>query len=74
MLPATQKHSEKLVRIATEFGISVVQEIAAEALKHKPGMSLINFVKVLDKYVENMDQNITTQTSIVTPPPSNKPS
>ena len=74
MLPTTQRHSEKLVQEATKFGISVVQEIAAEALKTKPGMKLIDFVKVLDTYAENTSKHISANTVLVTPPPSSNPS
>ena len=43
---------QKMVFAATEVGIAVVQEIAEEALKRKPGLSLKEFTKVLDKYLE----------------------
>ena len=43
---------QKMVFAATEVGIAVVQEIAEEALKRKPGLSLKEFTKVLDKYIE----------------------
>ena len=42
---------EKMVAATTEFGIHIVQSIAAETLKHKPGMSLQQFTKVLDEYI-----------------------
>ena len=41
----------KLVHIATEMGIGVVQEIAEETVKRKPGMSVKEFMKVLDEYL-----------------------
>jgi len=41
----------KLVHIATEMGIGVVQEIAEETVKRKPGMSVKEFMKVLDQYL-----------------------
>lgn len=46
------KLTERLVLTATEFGISVVQSIAAETLKTKPGLSLKDFTHVLDRYTE----------------------
>ena len=52
--------SKKMVFAATEMGIEVVQEIAAETLKRKPGMSVKEFTKVLDQYLEkqrSMQQN-----------------
>ncbi len=44
--------SKKMVFAATEMGIEVVQEIAAETLKRKPGMSVKEFTKILDQYLE----------------------
>ncbi len=69
MLPTTQKNSEKIVLEATKFGISVVQEIAAQVLTQKPGMSLKEFTKVLDKYVGNIHASTSIETTIITPPP-----
>ena len=40
-----------MVDSATEMGIAVVQEIAAETIKRKPGMSVKEFTKVLDEYL-----------------------
>jgi hypothetical protein len=42
---------EKMVDSATEMGIAVVQDIAVEVLKRKPGMSVKEFTKVLDDYL-----------------------
>jgi hypothetical protein len=44
--------SQKVVFAATEMGIEIVQEIAVEALKRKPGMSIKEFMQVLDQYLE----------------------
>ncbi len=44
--------SQKLVFAVTETGIEIVQEIAAETLKIKPGLSLKEFTKVLDNYLK----------------------
>ena len=41
----------RMVHVATEMGISVVQEIATETLKRKPGCSVKEFTKILDEYV-----------------------
>tara|TARA_B100001964_G_C14072507_1_gene526518 strand:+ start:512 stop:802 length:291 start_codon:yes stop_codon:yes gene_type:complete len=52
--------SQKMVFAATEMGIEIVQEIAIETLKRKPGMSVKEFTKVLDQYLEkqrSMQQN-----------------
>tara|TARA_Y100001951_G_scaffold41368_1_gene32751 strand:+ start:487 stop:735 length:249 start_codon:yes stop_codon:yes gene_type:complete len=43
----------KLVHFATELGIGIVQEIAAETIKRKPGLSVKEFTKILDEYLEN---------------------
>jgi len=45
--------SQKVVFAATEMGIEIVQEIAVEALKKKPGMTIKEFMQILDQYVEN---------------------
>lgn len=44
--------SQKLVFAVTETGIEIVQEIAAETLKIKPGLSLKEFTKILDDYLK----------------------
>jgi len=41
----------RMVYVATEMGISVVQEIITETLKRKPGCSVKDFAKILDEYV-----------------------
>ena len=41
----------KLVHNATEMGFGIVQEIAVETLKRKPGCSVKEFLKVLDDYL-----------------------
>ena len=43
--------SKNVVFAVTEMGIEIVQEIAAETLKRKPGMSVKEFTKVLDDYL-----------------------
>ena len=43
---------EKSIFIATEVGFAVVQELAAETLKRKPGLSLKEFTKIMDQYLE----------------------
>tara|TARA_R110002020_G_scaffold294922_2_gene510661 strand:+ start:426 stop:647 length:222 start_codon:yes stop_codon:yes gene_type:complete len=43
---------EKSIFIATEIGFEVVQELAAETLKRKPGLSLKEFTKIMDQYLE----------------------
>ena len=44
--------SKNVVFAGTEMGNEIVQEIAAETLKRKPGMSVKEFTKVLDQYLE----------------------
>ena len=44
--------SKNVVFAVTEMGIEIVQEIAAETLKRKPGMSVKEFTKILDQYLE----------------------
>ena len=43
---------ENSIFIATEVGFAVVQELAAETLKRKPGLSLKEFTKIMDQYLE----------------------
>ncbi len=43
--------TENMVFASTEFGIAVVQAIAAQTLAQRPGMSLKEFTKVLDDYM-----------------------
>ena len=43
--------SQSLVFEMTKFGIGIVQHIAAEILQKKQGMSVKDFVKVLDEYL-----------------------
>tara|TARA_R100001244_G_C5085250_1_gene115004 strand:- start:117 stop:344 length:228 start_codon:yes stop_codon:yes gene_type:complete len=43
--------TQKMTYAAIELGIGVVQEIAAETIKRRPGMSVKEFMKVLDEYL-----------------------
>ncbi len=43
---------QQLVFVAAEMGIGIVQEVAAETLKVKPGTSLKEFTKILDEYLQ----------------------
>tara|TARA_Y100001936_G_scaffold100477_1_gene98814 strand:+ start:19255 stop:19494 length:240 start_codon:yes stop_codon:yes gene_type:complete len=47
---------DDMVYVATKMGIGVVQEIAAETLNRKPGMSVKEFTKVLDEYLEKQEE------------------
>ena len=49
-----------MVHVATEMGFGVVQEIAAETLKRKPGMSVKEFTKILDQYLEQQKKATNT--------------
>ena len=59
--PDSPKHGliENVVSTAVELGFAVVQEVAAEALIKKPGLSLKEFTKLLDQYIQK--QRETTQ-------------
>lgn len=52
------KLTERMVLTATELGISVVQTIAAETLKTKPGLSLRDFMQILDQYAQKSKEAI----------------
>ena len=47
-----------MIFAATEMGIAIIQEIAAEAVKRKPGLSVKDFMKVLDQYLEKQRESI----------------
>jgi hypothetical protein len=44
--------TQNMTYAAIELGIGVVQEIAAETIKRRPGMSVKEFMKVLDDYIK----------------------
>tara|TARA_R100000687_G_scaffold61973_1_gene50023 strand:- start:278 stop:508 length:231 start_codon:yes stop_codon:yes gene_type:complete len=54
--------SKNMVFAVTEMGIEIVQEIAAETVKRKPGMSVKEFTKVLDQYLERQRELINNAT------------
>jgi hypothetical protein len=55
--------SQKLVLEMTRFGIEVVQHMATEALRQKPGMSTKEFMKVLDQFIEKQEELLRNITS-----------
>ena len=44
--------SQSFVLEMTKFGIGIVQHMAAEILQKKPGLSLKEFTKLLDDFLE----------------------
>ena len=54
--------SKNMVFAVTEMGIEIVQEIAAETVKRKPGMSVKEFTKVLDQYLERQKELVNNAT------------
>jgi hypothetical protein len=54
--------SKNMVLAVTEMGIEIVQEIAAETLKRKPGMKVKEFTKVLDQYLERQRELVNNAT------------
>ena len=54
--------SQNMVFAVTEMGIEIVQEIAAETVKRKPGMSVKEFTKLLDKYLERQRELVNNAT------------
>ena len=50
--PSRHALINEMVHHATKMGIGVVQEIAAETIKRKPGCTIKELMKVLDKYLE----------------------
>jgi hypothetical protein len=55
--------SQNAVLAITELGIGIVQEIMEETVKRKPGISVKEFTKILDEYLENQKDLINTATS-----------
>ena len=54
--------SKNVVFAVTEMGIEIVQEIAAETVERKPGMSVKEFTKVLDQYLERQRELVNNAT------------
>ena len=54
--------SKNMVFAVTEMGIEIVKEIAAETVKRKPGMSVKEFTKVLDQYLERQRELVNNAT------------
>ena len=55
--------SQSLVLEMTKFGIGIVQHMAAEILQKKPGLSLKEFTKVLDDFLEKQKDLVNNATS-----------
>ena len=55
--------SQNLVHEMTKFGIGIVQHMAAEILQRKPGLSLKEFTKVLDDFLEKQKDLVNNATS-----------
>jgi len=51
---------DKMVHHATKMGIGVVQEIAEETLKRKPGCTVKELMKILDQYLEQQNDQANT--------------
>tara|TARA_Y100001001_G_scaffold105258_1_gene103003 strand:- start:265 stop:495 length:231 start_codon:yes stop_codon:yes gene_type:complete len=55
--------SQSLVLEMTKFGIGIVQHMAAEILQKKPGLSLKEFTKLLDDFLEKQKDLVNNPTS-----------
>ena len=55
--------SQDLVHEMTKFGIGIVQHMAAEVLQKKPGLSLKEFTKLLDDFLEKQKDLVNNATS-----------
>tara|TARA_B100000949_G_C14133279_1_gene387547 strand:+ start:160 stop:390 length:231 start_codon:yes stop_codon:yes gene_type:complete len=55
--------SKNLVHEMTKFGIGIVQHMAAEVLQKKPGLSLKEFTKLLDDFIEKQKDLVNNPTS-----------
>ena len=55
--------SQNLVLELTNFGIGIIQHMAAEILQKKPGLSLKEFTKILDDFLEKQKDLVNNATS-----------
>ena len=55
--------SQDLVHEMTKFGIGIVQHMAAEILQKKLGLSLKEFTKILDDFLEKQKDLVNNATS-----------
>ena len=55
--------SQDLVLEMTKFGIGIVPHMAAEILQKKPGISLKEFTKILDDFLEKQKDLVNNTTS-----------
>tara|TARA_Y100000780_G_C13442665_1_gene323989 strand:+ start:41 stop:271 length:231 start_codon:yes stop_codon:yes gene_type:complete len=55
--------SQNLVHEMTKFGIGIVQHMSAEILQKKPGLSLKEFTKILDDFLEKQKDLVNKTTS-----------
>ena len=55
--------SQNLVHEMTKFGIGIVQHMSAEILQKKPGLSLKEFTKILDDFLEKQKDLVNNTTS-----------
>ena len=55
--------SQNLVHEMTKFGIGIVQHMSAEILQKKPGLSLKEFTKILDDFLEKQKALVNNTTS-----------
>jgi hypothetical protein len=55
--------SQNLVLEMTKFGIGIVQHMSAEILQKKPGLSLKEFTKLLDDFLEKQKDLVNNATS-----------
>ena len=55
--------SQNLVHEMTKFGIGIVQHMSAEILQKKPGLSLKEFTKILDDFLEKQKDLVNNATS-----------
>ena len=70
MKDTTTKLSENLILIGTELGVNVVQQIVAQTLTVKPGISLKDFAKILDTYIDNARKALDSDIDISPNTPS----
>ena len=60
IVPERYRLIDEMVHHATKMGIGVVQEIAEETLKRKPGCTVKELMKILDQYLEQRNNQANT--------------
>jgi|TARA_R110000737_G_scaffold300385_1_gene307278 hypothetical protein len=61
--------TEAMVHSATALGIHIVKEIAVLALSQQPGLTMAQFMKILEQHTAQIKKRQTVTTKIMDAPP-----